>query len=258
MILRLLSQSFLRCFSRALTIALLATTAAAQNQLSSHDDVFLSLRDAASKNRVELVDKLAAQLPIDYPLHAFAEYWKLKVRQPDISDAQITQFIQRYEGQFVADRLRNDWLLMLGKRGDWKQFDAQLPLFVLADDAQVDCYAIASKAAQNQLVRAQARAVALRNAANLAGEGCMALMELMHKTQQLQTTDVWDAIHVLAEGKRTRAASQLADLINVNSTAVEQAINAPVKHCCSATATNTCISLHSRRKRGAVFGVTMR
>ncbi len=232
MILRpLLRLSVLKFAAYALTLALLASATAttAQAQLSPHDDVFLSLRDAAIKNRVEQVDKLAAQLPRDYPLHAFAEYWKLKVRQPDVSDAQMTQFIQRYEGQFVADRLRNDWLLMLGARGDWKQFDAQLPLFALADDAQVDCYAVASKAAQGYSVKAEARAVALRNASHLAGEGCMALVALMHKTQQFQTADVWDAIHVLAEGKRANAAVMLAALVNVGVTGVEQAITAPSK-----------------------------
>jgi soluble lytic murein transglycosylase len=210
-------------------LVLIVSSAAAQPQLSPHDDVFLSLREAASKQRVEQVDKLAAQLPRDYPLHTFAEYWKLKVRQPDVGDAQIAQFIQRYEGQFIADRLRNDWLLMLGKRGDWKQFDMQLPLFALADDPQVDCYAAASKAAQGFSVKGEARAVALRNPTHLAGEGCMALVELMHKTQQFQTADVWDAIQVLAEGKRTNAAVKLASLVNVSATGVEQAINMPSK-----------------------------
>jgi soluble lytic murein transglycosylase len=225
----MLRPLLLRALPQIFSLALIASNVIAQTQLSPHDDVFISLRDAASKQRVEQVDKLAAQLPRDYPLHAFAEYWKLKVRQPDVGDAQMVQFIQRYEGHFVADRLRNDWLLMLGKRGDWKTFDAQQPLFALADDAQVDCYAVASKAAQGYSVKAEARAVALRNPAHLAGEGCTALVEMMHKTQQFQTADVWDAIQVLAEGKRTHAALRLTSLLNVSATAVEQAINTPSK-----------------------------
>ena len=199
----------------------------AQAALSAADDTFLALRDAAIKNNTAQVDRLAASLPSSYPLHAFAEYWKLKVRQPDISDAQIQQFIQRYEGQFVADRLRNDWLLMLGKRGDWKLFDEQHPLFALADDAQVDCYAVASKAAQGQAVKAQARQVLLRSAAVAAGEGCMALLEIMHKTQQFAHSDVWDVAHVLAEGSRLRALAQTAPLLGISSGTLEKVVQDP-------------------------------
>ena len=94
----------------------------AQTAKSSVDDTFLALREAANRNKAAEVDRLAAQIPASYPLYAFAEYCKLKVRQPEVSDAAIKAFLERYDGQFVADRLRNDWLLMLGKRGDWKQF----------------------------------------------------------------------------------------------------------------------------------------
>jgi soluble lytic murein transglycosylase len=213
----------------ALSLALITSSATAQTQLSPHDDVFLALREAATQNRVEQVDQLAAQLPSNHPLHAFAEYWKLRVRQPAIDDGQITRFIKRYDGQFVADRLRNDWLLMLGHRADWTQFDAQLPLFALADDPQVDCFAVLSKAAKGFNVKSEARAVAMRSPTTLSGEGCMALMEKMLSLQQFQSADIWDAIHVLAEGKRSRAIGQLAGLINTNADSVLQVINATGK-----------------------------
>ncbi len=211
----------------------LAQSTQAQATVSPNDELFLSLREAAIKNRSDLVDKLAAQLPTQYPLHAFAEYWKLRTRLPELSDAQMIQFIQKHDGHFVADRLRNDWLLMLGKRGDWKTFDVQLPLFAFADDPQVDCYAVASKAHQGYSVKSQARSILLRNPTTLAGEGCLALVESLFKAQQFQANDVWDAIHVLAEGKRIRAAVQLATLLNLAGdgmgAGIEQAITAPSK-----------------------------
>ncbi len=201
----------------------------AQTANSSVDDTFLALREAANRNKAAEVDRLAAQIPASYPLYAFAEYWKLKVRQPEVSDAAIKAFLERYDGQFVADRLRNDWLLMLGKRGDWKQFDEQRPYFMLSDDAQVDCYAVASKASQGLPVKADARQVLLRNPANTAGEGCMALVDIMHKTAQFSSTDLWDVAHILAEGKRYRAAMQLAGIMNANTSAVDKAMQEPTK-----------------------------
>jgi soluble lytic murein transglycosylase len=201
----------------------------AQTQTTAVDETFLALREATTRKKVADVDRLAAQIPASYPLYAFAEYWKLKVRQPEVSDAAIKSFLERYEGQFVADRLRNDWLLMLGKQGDWKQFNDQLPLFALADDPQVDCYAVASKAAQGVSVKADARQVLLRNPANAAGEGCMALAEMMHKTNQFSSNDLWDVAHILAEGKRFRAAIQLAEIMNANPNALDKAMQEPAK-----------------------------
>jgi hypothetical protein len=56
------------------------------------------------------------------------------------SNEEILDFLRRYEGSAIADRLRNDWLLELGRKRDWFNFDRELPLFVKNDDYQVKCY----------------------------------------------------------------------------------------------------------------------
>ncbi len=233
---------------------LISSQSLAQAPNTAADDAFLALRDAATRSKAADVDRLAAQIPASYPLFAFAEYWKLKVRQPDVSDAAIKRFIERYDGQFVADRLRNDWLLMLGKRGDWKQFDEQHPLFALADDPQVDCYAVASKASQGLTAKAQARQVLLRNPAHTAGEGCMALVELMRKTQQFSSDDLWDVAHILAEGKRYRAALQLASMMNANSGAVDKAMQEPAKALTQANPKPLTELAHAAQARAGLWG----
>ena len=53
-----------------------------------------------------------------HPLLAYAEYWELKARLENASTAEIQAFLQRWQGSYVEDRLRNDWLLLLGKNGD--------------------------------------------------------------------------------------------------------------------------------------------
>jgi soluble lytic murein transglycosylase len=250
----------LRVFSLPLLLStfvlqlFLAPIAGAQTPNTVADDAFLLLREAANKYKVADVDRLAAQLPSSYPLASFADYWKIKVRQPDVSDAVIKQFIDRYDGQFVADRLRNDWLLMLGKRADWKQFDQQHPLFALADDPQVDCYAVASKAAQGLTAKAQARHVLLRNAAHTAGEGCMALVEVMHKTQQFASADLWDVAHILAEGKRLRAALQLAGIMNANTSALEKAMQEPAKALTQSHPKPLAELAHAAQARAGLWG----
>jgi soluble lytic murein transglycosylase len=46
--------------------------------------------------------------------------------------------------------MRNDWLLVLGKRKDWSRFDAEYAKFVLDDDTQVKCYSLLSKLSQGE------------------------------------------------------------------------------------------------------------
>ena len=191
------------------------------------DDIFLELYRAAQQKNLTKVTQLSAQLSPNYPLYNFGEYWQIKLRSPNIDDREIQQFINNYPNQFVADRLRNDWLLLLGQRADWQQFDKQLPLFVLADDPQVNCYAIASKAAQGTVIKNIARTTLFKNSSHLAGEGCMAAVTLLYQTKYFNDVDVWDAIHVLAEGKSSQAALRLAELLPVSSRELKLAIQSP-------------------------------
>ena len=41
-------------------------------------------------------------------------------RLRDASNEEILGFLKRYEGSAIADRLRNDWLLLLGQRRDFR------------------------------------------------------------------------------------------------------------------------------------------
>ena len=50
--------------------------------------------------------------------------------------------MKRYAGTYQEDRLRNDWLLLLGQRRDWSQFAEQHPSYRMSDDKEVRCYAL--------------------------------------------------------------------------------------------------------------------
>lgn len=118
------------------------------SDLSEEDLIFIDLREAARKNDLLKSLELAAQLR-DYPLQDYVEYFKLKPRLYDSSgranpstdaDNEVESFLTRYQGSALADRLRNDWILVLGKRRSWSEVDRQYPRFVLDDDTQVKCY----------------------------------------------------------------------------------------------------------------------
>jgi soluble lytic murein transglycosylase len=125
------------------------------SSLSTDDQIFIKLRDAARDNDPARAAQLASLIR-NYPAPAYLSYFQIKPRlfngaghaNLDAPDAPVLSFLQRYDGQAIADRLRNDYLRVLGARHDWQDFDSQYSLFVLNDDTQVKCYALESRAAR--------------------------------------------------------------------------------------------------------------
>jgi soluble lytic murein transglycosylase len=136
------------------------------------DNKFIELREAARRNDLLKASQLASGLG-NYEIADYVEYFKIKPRLYDSAaksnastdaDLEVNNFLRKYKGSALADRMRNDWLLVLGKRKDWVNFDQEYPQFMLDDDTQVKCYAMMSKLTRGDLpkiVGAQARATLL-------------------------------------------------------------------------------------------------
>ena len=127
-------------------------------EINDTDRMFIDLREAAKKNDVFRTQQLASNL-VNYPFDDYVAYFRIKpqlfdsaggARNDYSADAQVVAFLNQYQGTALADRLRNDWLLVLGKRKDWSRFDAEYAKFVLDDDTQVKCYSLLSKLSQGE------------------------------------------------------------------------------------------------------------
>ncbi|MGN6388917.1 MAG: transglycosylase SLT domain-containing protein [Burkholderiaceae bacterium] len=188
------------------------------------DDVFLALRDAARRGDALNAFELAARLP-DYGIPSYVDYFRLKPRVRELPEAEIRSYLERYQGSAIADRLRNDWLLELGRVHDWKTFDEQYPQFVLDDDLQLKCYALMSKADKGLNVDDDARA--LLTAPREYGDACVALIDMLAQKGQWKADDVWAQVLLASEV----GALPLARRIAVNSGApdavVAQALDKP-------------------------------
>lgn len=189
------------------------------------DDVFLALRDAARRNDAAQAAELAARLP-NYAIPSYVDYYRLKPRLKDASGAEIRDYLARYDGLAIADRLRNDWLLELGKKRDWAVFDAQLPLYVVNDDMQVKCYALLSKLSRGATVAEDARA--LLTSPKEYGEACPTLVSALVEAGQFTADDVWAQVRLAAESGQAGVARRLAPLAGGDEKRVAQAIEHPV------------------------------
>ncbi|MGH8777846.1 transglycosylase SLT domain-containing protein [Paraburkholderia sp.] len=223
-----MSKSFHRVYrtvGAALAVAALVACSTASavkpvplSQLTNDDQIFVQLREAARNNDPARAAQLAAMIP-DYPAPSYLEYFQLKPQlfdnqghpRVDAPDAPVLSFLQKYDGQAIADRMRNDYLVVLGARHDWRNFDQQYARFVLNDDTQVKCYALESRAARGENVADAARAVLVepRN----YGDGCVDLITALALKQQFNTDDVWQLIRAAYEQNQTDTGSKLLDAL---------------------------------------------
>lgn len=190
------------------------------------DDHFMALRDAALHDDASAAQHHAAALS-GYAIPSYVDYYLLKTHIRSAPDSEVRAFLSKYEGSAIADRLRNDWLLVLGWRGNWANFDAHYPLFVVADDTQLKCYALLSKAVKQQKVAAEARA--LLTAPRDYGDGCYALVTYLFEHGQFSEADLWMQMRVAAETSALPLARRLAKLLNVAEKNVTLAIEKPAK-----------------------------
>jgi len=130
---------------------------AAPAEIADTDRMFIDLREAAKKNDVFRAQQLSSNL-VNYPFDDYVAYFRIKpqlfdgsgTRSDYSADAQVIAFLNQYQDTALADRMRNDWLLVLGKRKDWARFDIEYSKCVLDDYTQVKCYSLLSKLSQGE------------------------------------------------------------------------------------------------------------
>lgn len=215
-------------FFMASVVLLMPAAQAAKGALifASDDDAFLALRDAARGNDAARAMEIAARLP-NYAIPSYVDYYRLKPRINSASEQEIRDFLTRYDGQAIADRLRNDWLLELGRMRNWKVFDEQYPLFVLDDDTQVKCYALMSKALKGQNVADEARSVL--TAPQNYGEACASLIVTLAQNKQFDADDVWTQVRLVADSGVSGTMRRIAAATETDEVVLMQAIEKPEK-----------------------------
>ncbi|MDA0274914.1 MAG: hypothetical protein O3A91_00830 [Proteobacteria bacterium] len=132
-------------FRRLLVLLLLSGLAApafAQGKraakAASLDDTMLAAHAAFRAGDAVKLARASAGME-QHVLAPYLEYWRLKLRLEDMPQADIQSFLQSQAGSYVADRLRADWLKVLGKRSQWQAFERELGPLV-TDDLDIRCY----------------------------------------------------------------------------------------------------------------------
>ncbi|MBX3634654.1 MAG: lytic transglycosylase domain-containing protein [Rubrivivax sp.] len=205
----------------SLVAALLGATLPAQAQprpaATAGDELVLQAREALRANDRTRLAALTQRLQdAGHPLAMWADYWRLSSGLAQAQQADLDAFYARWGGSYVEDRLRNDWLLELGKRRDWAGVRAEFPRFRMNDDREVTCYMLLARHDAGDLGRTSLREQAL--AAWLAqrdvDDGCQLLAQTLTEARVLSAADAWARARQAAETNRPRALRAAAALVS--------------------------------------------
>jgi soluble lytic murein transglycosylase len=198
----------------ATSLTLLVTAPAAQAQgFQPGDDPVVEAREALrKKDKTRLLALRTSTQKSGHPLAMWVDYWELNNRLPEAQQGELDAFYARWPNTYVEDRLRNDWLLELGKRRDWANFARDMPGFRMNDDREVTCYSLLVQHQAGDKVADAARAAWF--AQRDVDDGCNLLASTLYAAGVFSTADLWMEARLSVEANRPRAARAAAAIIS--------------------------------------------
>ncbi|MEO5770802.1 MAG: transglycosylase SLT domain-containing protein, partial [Burkholderiaceae bacterium] len=206
----------LRAAVSATLICLATGPASAQTAPDLAVEAREALRKKDSARLTQLRDRAVAER---HSLAPWVDYWELGSRLAQAQQPELEAFYTRWSGSYVEDRLRNDWLLEIGKRRDWANVAREFPRFRMNDDREVTCYALlAEHLATRDAIRAlpagfQARAFDAWMAQREQDDGCHQLATALVDAKVFGPEQVWPKVRLAAETNKPRMARAALALV---------------------------------------------
>jgi soluble lytic murein transglycosylase len=174
------------------------------------DEPFIAAREAFEKGDAA---KLASHADAfrGHVLEPYLDSWRLRLRLDDAAPGEVSDFLGRYTGTLVAEQLRRDWLLLLGRKGQWELFEAAYPNLV-NDDPEATCYALQARwrrgdeSAIDEFRRLWASPRELP-------DGCVPIAEGELSAGRMTTRHVWERARLLLEAGQMTAAKRAIDYL---------------------------------------------
>ena len=203
---------------------------AAQPPATASDATILEAREALRKrDRNRLAAARAAAQAGGHPLAPWVDYWDLSSRLNTATLDEVEGFYARWAGTYVEDRLRNDWLLELGRRRDWDALARDYPRFRMNDDREVLCYWLLTEHLAGRDVRDAAREAWF--AQRDVDDGCSMLATAMVDAKRFSADDVWRRARLAVEANRPGAARFAVGLLSASlGHSVAQALESPARY----------------------------
>ncbi len=171
---------------------------------------FLAAREAYRSGDIAQLSVYAERLKTSVLL-PYVQYWALSKRLKDASADEIRDFIGRNTDSALSDRLRGDWLRLLGQNQDWVTYRNEFPLLVKTDSS-LQCYAVRARLAAGEML-ALKDGVALWLAGKDLPTACAPLFSQLIADNLISDDDIWQRIRLaLGAGNPTLAKALITYL----------------------------------------------
>ena len=159
------------------------------------DEQFLAAEEAFrtrdSKALEFYIPALKDHLLADYP-----QYWLLQLTLKDADPTQVSDFLARHPDGPLAERLRIDWLRLLGQNEDWEAFGAQFSK-LKQEDIGLTCYDVQRRIVQGDK-EAVKQTLPLWFTGSSQAESCDPPFAQLLGEGLLSSDDVWARIRLAA------------------------------------------------------------
>jgi len=172
------------------------------------DERILLARDAArSGDRHRLAQHAA---PSGHVLDPYPEYWALNAQlaRGELDTARIRDFLQRQAGSWLAEKLRADWLRILGKRGDFGPLFAEFDQLAQPEQ-DLKCYLYQARLASGDpalLDEVRPLWFTLVD----TPESCIPILRALASEGMVNPDEIWARLRRLMEARRQAGVRAVA------------------------------------------------
>ena len=212
--------------------------------LLAGDADFLAARDAFRTGDAARLDRIAARLK-NSPLEPYVSYYQLRMRLETADVATIQAFLARTDETPMIDRMRVEWLKLLGKKHQWEVFLAEYPR-LLNDDPELACYALqARRHLHEDEVLREAHKLWLSGSKEFP-ESCSPLFDAALSFGIISEDEVWLRVRMALEAGNVSLAKQLSAMLPaqraIPAAALSQAAANPQRYLSKAKLEKTSVA----------------
>lgn len=124
--------------SRRAPALILTVMSCLPSWLAAADADWIRARDAFRSGRDDVLTQATLAMD-DSVLAIYGEFWQLWRRLKDAPSEEVRAFLQRQQGDYLAEKLRGEWLRQLAKRQDWETFREEYPRLIDSSDVALGC-----------------------------------------------------------------------------------------------------------------------
>ncbi|MBI5919603.1 MAG: lytic transglycosylase domain-containing protein [Nitrosomonadales bacterium] len=198
---------------------------------ANEDADFLAARDAFRAGNAVKLERLSEHL-VRSPLEPYVTYYRLRMNLEGGDPSPIQAFLSRPEDTPMIDRLRGEWLKLLGRRQQWETFEAEYPR-LKNEGAELSCYALQARY-RKQSEEALAEARKLWLVGREQPESCAPLFLDAINRNIITEQDIWSRLRLALESGSVTLAKRLATQLPasraVSPVALDSAASSPERY----------------------------